>query len=309
MTSISFFSILISLSVEDQLTLGINLLCPETFAVTAADAFSKINMGDQYIVDNVFSYKLETSEISVESSETPVIYVSKVTFKSDSSADGLAWRVGRVDFTVSVDCSSWVGLEAVRFNTESKSLRAMRPSTPSSDDNPGLQIFTATLKYSRFFRNTGFTLHFVVHRVSTVENFRYQLRDSFYAGELWDSAVNKEHTDVEFKVEGKTFPAHRSILAARCPALAALIAPAESSPLSPATVYIEAVDPAAFEALLHFIYTGMIKTPTVDENLLEVAKTFGMETLKLVALASGKREPQIPQHEEEQVPDMAISLE
>ena len=77
---------------------------------------------------------------------------------------------------------------------------------------------------------------------------------------------------MEFTVDGKTFPAHRFILAARCPALAALVVAAESSPSSLTTINIDTMDPVAFEALLYFIYTGMIKTSTIDEPLLDAAK-------------------------------------
>ena len=252
----------------------------ETFTAKC-EASKIINLGDQYSKNNVFS-------CTVENSTEPFCYVNKATFKINSAEDGLAWSVHRVDFTLLIN----------RFSFNEGTIHL------SSHDKLG-QAFSFKVE-SLLYSESKITLRLIVHRVSTVAEFSYQLRDSLFAKELWDSAVNKERTDVEFTVDGKTFPAHRFILAARCPALAALVVAAESSPSSLTTINIDTMDPVAFEALLYFIYTGMIKTSTIDEPLLDAAKTFGMETLKLVALASGMRKTQLENNDD---PELDISLE
>lgn len=133
-------------------------------------------------------------------------------------------------------------------------------------------------------------LSFVVHFVSTLNAYQTHLRDSLFSQELWASRINKERTNVEFQVGGKTFPAHRALLAARCPELAALI-PAESSP-SPSTpsVSLPDMDPIVFEDVLYFLYTGSIRhlgdseEETYQQRLADAARMYKIGTLSCVML-------------------------
>ncbi|GJN01698.1 hypothetical protein PR202_ga18979 [Eleusine coracana subsp. coracana] len=93
-----------------------------------------------------------------------------------------------------------------------------------------------------------------------------------------------EGTDVTFSVQGKLFPAHRCVLAARSPYFRAdLFGPMRKKPAQGIHV-----DPAIFEALLHFIYTDSlpkkcnINDSVIAQKLLVAADHYGLERLRIV---------------------------
>jgi speckle-type POZ protein len=95
----------------------------------------------------------------------------------------------------------------------------------------------------------------------------------------------KETGDVTFQVGSEVFSAHRHILEARTPVLAALT---EDCP-SGTPIPIKDIKPSVFRSLLRFVYANDVPKPEKLKNeareLLDVADCFGCKGLKLVAEA------------------------
>jgi speckle-type POZ protein len=95
----------------------------------------------------------------------------------------------------------------------------------------------------------------------------------------------EESGDVTFQIGPEEFSAHRHILAARAPELAAVAE--DCSPETP--IPIQGVTPFAFRSLLRFVYGNFV--PDLEElqnearELLDVANRFGCKGLKLLAEA------------------------
>ncbi len=93
-------------------------------------------------------------------------------------------------------------------------------------------------------------------------------------GRLFNSM---ESSDVIFNIRGSEFPAHRSVLSARCPNLDKAFKPNDNRL---AILYAE---PEVFRELLHFIYTGRVsldKLKTMAAELYIAASQYEMTTLK-----------------------------
>jgi speckle-type POZ protein len=93
-----------------------------------------------------------------------------------------------------------------------------------------------------------------------------------------------EGCDVAFEVGGETFPAHRYILAARSAIFRAeLLSPMKEN--AAARVRIDDMDPKAFRAMLHFVYTDSLaegSTVAMAQDLLVAADRYDMKRLKLI---------------------------
>ncbi|XP_047057354.1 BTB/POZ and MATH domain-containing protein 2-like [Lolium rigidum] len=96
--------------------------------------------------------------------------------------------------------------------------------------------------------------------------------------------------DVTFVVAGEAFPAHKAILAARSPVLMAEFF-GHMRETSSGRVQVRGVAPAAFKAMLHFVYTDTV--PELDQevktvvtswaqHLLAAADRYGLDRLKLI---------------------------
>ncbi|TVU42430.1 hypothetical protein EJB05_08835, partial [Eragrostis curvula] len=94
----------------------------------------------------------------------------------------------------------------------------------------------------------------------------------------------EEEVDVTFKVKGEVFRAHRLVLAMRSPVFKAeLCGPMKHKRRE--IITIEEMEPAAFKALLHFIYTDSLLDLDGDDmvkHLLVAADRYGMERMKLM---------------------------
>jgi speckle-type POZ protein len=97
-------------------------------------------------------------------------------------------------------------------------------------------------------------------------------------------------SDVTFGVGGETFAAHKIILAARSPVFEAELY-GEMKERNEQCIVVEDMQPAAFKALLHFIYTDSF--PGVDDtgdddytetirHLLVAADRYAIDRLKLI---------------------------
>nr|CAB3483538.1 unnamed protein product [Digitaria exilis] len=96
-------------------------------------------------------------------------------------------------------------------------------------------------------------------------------------------------TDVPFIVKGETIQAHRAILAARSPVFRAELFGTMSDATSSAII-LQDIEPATFEAMLHFMYTdelpeddqfGDFLTETM-QHLLAAADRYALDRLKLM---------------------------
>ncbi|KAM3260182.1 hypothetical protein ACQJBY_051443 [Aegilops geniculata] len=103
-----------------------------------------------------------------------------------------------------------------------------------------------------------------------------------------DLLLSKEGVDVEFRVGGETFSAHRLVLAARSPVFRAeLFGPMKESTTTN-VICIDDIEAEVFKALLAFIYTDAL--PAMDQqeesamaqHLLVAADRYDLERLKLI---------------------------
>ena len=78
-----------------------------------------------------------------------------------------------------------------------------------------IQIFTISVKQSYAFPTR--ISRFRVKMTSTTPTFDFKFRDQSFKEDLWGCARNLKLTDFVFLVEFTSFPAHRSLLAARSP--------------------------------------------------------------------------------------------
>jgi len=106
-----------------------------------------------------------------------------------------------------------------------------------------------------------------------------------------------EGADVTFDVDGKLFSAHRCLLAARSPVFKALLfGPMKANAAQ--HIKIDDIEPAIFEAFLHFIYTDSIPPPgeadcgggaqqdlETSQHLLAAADQYGVDRLRLMCEA------------------------
>ena len=111
----------------------------------------------------------------------------------------------------------------------------------------------------------------------TTEKYKFRLIDHLRGSQLWAAATDRQFTDVEFVVAGKSFHAHQAIVAARCP-LFEWVLPEKVTQYG--TYEIVDCDPSAFEQLLFFAYTGSLQAPADSEHLLLAAKTYGVVALQ-----------------------------
>jgi hypothetical protein len=110
-------------------------------------------------------------------------------------------------------------------------------------------------------------------------------------GRLFDSGAG---ADVVFRVDGEDIPAHRSILMARSPVFATILAErwgaaaaaSSSSSDAAAPVPLDGTNPLAFKQLLRFLYTGRCEAGALDamaDHLFAAAAQFGVDELQALA--------------------------
>ncbi|XP_003568945.1 BTB/POZ and MATH domain-containing protein 1-like [Brachypodium distachyon] len=124
----------------------------------------------------------------------------------------------------------------------------------------------------------------------TATTFNIQVPPSDLGEDLGEFRETQEGTDVNFKVKGKNFHAHKAVVAARSPVFRAeLFGP--MSDVARRDIRIEDMQPAVFKALLHFIYTDSL--PSMEnldgdegkemvKHLLVAADRYAMERMKLM---------------------------
>ena len=161
-----------------------------------------------------------------------------------------------------------------------------------SQTSYGLQRFEMTKKHTPFdkhiqiFKNGFYNLTqpnditFHVKLSSSFVDFSYQLVDTTWAQQLWAAAQNKQLTDVEFVVGGKSFAAHRFIISYRSPVFAAMFS-TDMTEANTGTVTINDTDAGIFEIFLKFLYTGTLEpiSSAGNDRLRTLADKYQVETL------------------------------
>jgi speckle-type POZ protein len=153
--------------------------------------------------------------------------------------------------------------------------------TEMINDNIGsnggnLQLFTMTF-LKKFVRKRTFVFRICIEGADP--GFSYQLSDRLAKDQLGAALKSQQNlADVEFVVKDKTFPAHKSILAARSPVFAAEFEKKQSV-VGGHQIRIEDVEPSTVENFLHFIYTGESIGTLADEELLQLADHYQLKTL------------------------------
>ncbi|KAM9798517.1 BTB/POZ domain-containing protein 9 [Neosynchiropus ocellatus] len=96
--------------------------------------------------------------------------------------------------------------------------------------------------------------------------------------------LGEEYSDVTFIVEGKRFPAHRVILAARCHYFRALLYGGMKESQPQAEVCLEETRAEAFSMLLDYLYTGRASLSSAREEVLldflGLAHRYGLQLLE-----------------------------
>jgi len=147
-----------------------------------------------------------------------------------------------------------------------------------------IQLFTAPILNWSIASDSSFTFHIYIDGI--VKDYRAQNVNCLLTDQLWTSALNRSGTDFEFTVDGKSFPVHKFILAARSPIIAAQLKEEPSTLGSKQT--IDWVDASSMEQFLKFVYTGTLEGPINSIlPLLQLAETYQVKTLEsLCRLAS-----------------------
>jgi speckle-type POZ protein len=170
----------------------------------------------------------------------------------------------------------------------------MRPMTKEEiGDEGSLHLFKSHLQ-KQIIGNI--TFWFRIHIEGSVPEFSFRLSDRLAKHQLWDAVKSKNWIDVEFVVKGKTFSAHKAILAARSPVFAAeftkeqTVGDAASHQMEPNLkkrkrnngphqIPIDGVEPTTFKQFLYFIYTGESFSSLANEELLKLADDYQLTTL------------------------------
>ena len=135
----------------------------------------------------------------------------------------------------------------------------------------------------------GMSIRFWIYMSEVEPNYSHQPVDKRIT-QLFAGAQNELFTDIEFIVDGDTYPAHRAIVAARSPVFAAMF---RTDMLESKTrkVEIKDVKSATFYSLLYFIYTGTLDC-AVNGDLFNAADKYQVETLRcLCQAASYEQDP------------------
>lgn len=94
-----------------------------------------------------------------------------------------------------------------------------------------------------------------------------------------------DHSDVTVSVKGQEFRLHRGILAARNSFFSSKLN-SENQRTIPSKLSVDDCDPAQFQTLVHYIYTGMVDNLCPENvcGLYEVADTYQEQQMKAECL-------------------------
>ncbi|CAL4941860.1 unnamed protein product [Urochloa decumbens] len=155
----------------------------------------------------------------------------------------------------------------------------------------GTFIKREVLEKSEYLKDDSFTVRIdvtVMKDVHTQDTPVVVVPPSDMHRHFGDLLSSKDGADVKFQVRKKTFPAHRSILAARSPVFKkALLGPMKEGSTTN-TIPIDDMEAEVFGAMLTFIYMDELPGMKEEEesamlqHLLVAADRYNLERLKLI---------------------------
>ena len=150
-----------------------------------------------------------------------------------------------------------------------------RKMTVKAQKNSSPTVFIN--RFLRVSRGPMLDVSLSYYLTSQIRHWEHTLVDTTLSSQLWSAVQNRIETDVEFLLRsGSTCAGHRCILSARSVVFHEMFK-AQQESNSP--IAIDDIDVNVFEELLHFIYTGQLRIPADNQQLLMAAVKFQVETL------------------------------
>ena len=191
----------------------------------------------------------------------------EVSLKSDLSMSFYCWNPNAI------------GLDILRVDYNRDGDEYWQPTKkhvcdPSKSYSYGFPYFDAEDNFPAKSR-----IQFRVSFMEATKKVKFRLMDRLRGSQLWAAATDRQFTDVEFVVAGQSFHAHQAIVAARCPPFQRMV---REKHTRHSKYEIVDCDPSVFEQLLFFVYTGSLQGPADSEQLLLLAKKYGIRTLQKI---------------------------
>ena len=161
-------------------------------------------------------------------------------------------------------------------NYEENEYHPMTEESNEDDKTNSFQLFSHPM--SSLLPAEDRTLNFRIYIAGVVEDYQVQRMD-LLMDELWRFANDESATDFEFiTLEGRRFPVHKFILAARSPVFASLCDTSEDE--TQFQQKTESVDATCMEQFLKFIYTGQLEGVVNNHQLKQLAETYQVKSLQ-----------------------------
>ena len=187
-----------------------------------------------------------------------------------------------------------IGIKAkvVMFSSGSDSKKTtmdlINNNNVKGEENGEIQLFTAPVEGDIFNTNKPIpcSFTFTIHLKGIVQNYKVYQMDGLISQHLSSSVRNKNGTDFNLIAEdGRHFPVHRWMLAARSNVFEALFSDEKKSAGSAHRMLDSTSDEV--EQFIKFLYMGEFELPLPSNKLLQLAVNYKVESLgKLLATAS-----------------------
>lgn len=174
--------------------------------------------------------------------------------------------------------------EAVTFSYRDSKEKKMTLFTNDGDGSEiGLQLFTAPLNEYLTWGDRNFAnFNFQIYLSGAVETYQLQEVDFLLRNQM-SSLMNLVGTDFEIIADGKRFPVHKYMLAARSPVFAAKFKKEKNG----AVEEIHWIDAASVNQFINFIYTGQLDGSQLNlEHLMRLALSYEITTLEKLCQAA-----------------------
>ncbi len=222
----------------------------------------------------VFKYQWDLTDIK----RKPVTILSKmIEFRGEKLFRvGLKNRASSALLFFMTTNLNKMGLKVVdvSFNFQSVENKKMTPVNITKKLETGaIQLFTSPLT-SCATGNCNFI--FTIYVSGVVEDYEFQQIDGLLKEQLWTSITNQVGTDFELiSNNGKRYPVHKFILAARSPVFSALLKSEEAGNSIGFNL-----DDGSIEQFLKFVYTGELEGPIKSYQLMDLAIHYQIKNLE-----------------------------
>lgn len=105
---------------------------------------------------------------------------------------------------------------------------------------------------------------------------------SSFGEDMWNMLEDELFADMRFRVGSQTLPAHRSIVAARCPVMRAMLESGMAESVGPCEVVIQDIEYPVMRELLRYLYTDRTPDASLASELLEAAEKYQLGRLKAI---------------------------